>query len=249
MANQKGGVGKTTTVASLGAALAELGRRVLLVDLDPQACLTFAVGLDSGEVVLSAYDVLADGIPAIMAVRSTLDGPDLLPATIDLAACEALLAPVHGREQRLRTALAPLADRYDDVLVDCPPTLGLLTLNGLTAADELLVPVQAETLAFRGVDQLLDTVEDEVQRLYNPGLRVRGALPTQYDSRATHGREILAALSDKYGMTVLEPAIPRSVRFAEAPAAGRSVLATARRTRGAHAYRALARNLLAARTA
>src|SRR5439155_23230032 len=124
VANQKGGVGKTTTVASLGAALAELGRRVLLVDLDPQACLTFAVGLDSGEVVLSAYDVLADGIPAIMAVRSTLDGPDLLPATIDLAACEALLAPVHGREQRLRTALAPLADRYDDVLVDCPPTLG-----------------------------------------------------------------------------------------------------------------------------
>jgi chromosome partitioning protein len=248
VANQKGGVAKTTTVASLGTALAERGRRVLLVDLDPQACLTYSLGLDPESLEMSAADVLLERLPASMVVRPTTEGPDLLPATIDLTGCEARLLPVSGREYRLRAALEEIAAGYDDVLVDCPPTLGVLTVNGLTAADDLIIPLQCETLAHRGVGQLLDTVTDDVQRVTNPGLTVLGVLPTMYDGRTNHAREVLADISGRYGLSVLEPAIPRSVRFAEAPAAGRTVLTAARRSRGAEAYRELAAALLAART-
>jgi chromosome partitioning protein len=246
IANQKGGVAKTTSVASLGVALTELGRRVLLVDLDPQACLTFSLGLDPEIVEPSIHDVLLGRVPAVDAVLPTDDGPDLLPATIDLAGSEAQLLLRTGREYALRVALADLVDvadpAYDDVIVDCPPSLGVLTVNGLTAADELLVPLQCETLSHRGVGQLLDTVAD-VRRITNRGLTVLGVLPTLYDARTTHSREVLADVSSRYGLAVLEPPVPRSVRFAEAPAAGRSVLATARGTRGAEAYRELARRL------
>jgi chromosome partitioning protein len=248
VANQKGGVAKTTTVASLGTALAERGRRVLLVDLDPQACLTFSLGLDPDSVEESAADVLLERLPANMVVQPTTEGPDLLPANLDLTGCEARLLQVNGREHRLRTALAELADRYDDILIDCPPTLGVLTVNGLTAAAELIIPLQCETLGHRGVGQLLDTVTDDVQRVTNPGLEVLGVLPTMYDGRTNHAREVLADISGRYGLRVLEPPIPRSVRFAEAPAAGRTVLTSARRSRGAEAYRELATALLAART-
>ena len=244
MANQKGGVGKTTTVATLGAAYAELGQRVLLVDIDPQACLTFSLGLEPRELQATTYQVLLGKAEPRQAVRTLPDGPDLLPAGIELAGCEAMLAPQPDREHRLAAALAELSADYDQVLIDCPPTLGLLTLNGLVAADSLLVPVQAELLAFRGVDQLLDTVEYEVQAHLNPRLTVLGVLPTQYDPRTKHAQQVISAISDTYGLAVLEPAIPRSVRFAEAPAAGRTVLATARRSRGALAYRELARRLL-----
>ncbi|MQA27165.1 MAG: AAA family ATPase [Micromonosporaceae bacterium] len=245
VANQKGGVGKTTTVACLGAAYAELGERVLLVDLDPQACLTFSLGLESRDLESTAYQVLLGKAEPGAAVRGLAEGPDLLPAGIELTGCEAVLAPMSDREHRLGSALEALTADYDQILIDCPPALGLLTLNGLVAADSLLVPVQAELLAFRGVDQLLDTVEYEVQNGLNPRLTVLGVLPTQYDPRTRHAKQVIAAISDTYGLAVLEPAIPRSVRFAEAPSAGRTVLATARRSRGAEAYRELARRLLA----
>ena len=244
VANQKGGVAKTTTVASLGAALAEAGRRVLLVDLDPQGCLTFSLGLDPEALPLSVHDVLLGRVSAATAVQPTEDGPDLLPATIDLAGCEAVLLGRDGREYVLRHALAPLLTRYDDILIDCPPSLGVLTLNGLTAAGEVLIPLQPETLAHRGVGQLIDTVHD-VQRLTNPGLRVIGVLPTLHDARTVHARDVLDDIADRYGVPVLEPSIPRSIRFAEAPAGGRSVLATAPRARGSVAYRTLAATLAA----
>jgi chromosome partitioning protein len=244
VANQKGGVAKTTTVASLGAALVEQGRRVLLVDLDPQACLTFSVGLDPDDLLMSCHDVLLGRVSAGTVLRPTEDGPDLLPATIDLAGCEAVLAQRRGREHALRKALAPLLPSYHDVIIDCPPSLGVLTLNGLTAASEVLVPLQPETLAHRGVAQLMDTVYD-VQRLTNPKLRVLGVLPTLYDARTVHARDVLADITGRFGVPLLQPSIPRSVRFAEAPAAGRSVLAVAPRSRGAMAYRELARSLAA----
>jgi chromosome partitioning protein len=242
VANQKGGVAKTTTVASLGSALAEQGRKVLLVDLDAQSCLTFSLGLDPDVVELSVHDVLLGRVGASMAILPTEDGVDLLPATIELAGTEAQLLSRPGREYVLRSALAEVDAAYDVILLDCSPSLGVLTLNALTAADEVIIPLQCEMLSHRGVGQLLDTITD-VQRILNPGLRVLGVLPTMYDGRTNHARAVLADVAGRYGLTVLEPPIPRSVRFAEAPAAGRSVLATSRRTRGAEAYRELAGSL------
>ena len=242
VANQKGGVAKTTTVASVGAALAELGRKVLLVDLDAQACLTFSLGLDPETIELSVHDVLLGRVAASMAIVPTEDGPDLLPATIELAGAEALLLTRTGREYTLRLALEEVRSTYDVILLDCAPSLGVLTINALTAADEVLIPLQCETLSHRGVGQLLDTVAD-VQRLTNRDLRVMGVLPTLFDSRTTHARAVLADISSRYGLDVIEPAIAKSVRFAEAPAAGRSILRTAARTPGAESYRVLARSL------
>ncbi|HEY5031612.1 MAG TPA: AAA family ATPase [Actinomycetes bacterium] len=243
VANQKGGVAKTTTVASLGAALAENGQRVLLVDLDPQACLTFSLGLDPEALELSVHDVLLGRVSAAMAIQPTDDGVDLLPSTIDLAGSEAMLLTRTGREYVLRTALEEVQDSYDWVLLDCSPSLGVLTLNALTAADSVLIPLQCETLSHRGVGQLLDTVRD-VQRLTNRGLVVLGVLPTLYDGRTNHARAVLADVADRYALAVLEPAIAKSVRFAEAPAAGRSILVTASGSKGAAAYREHARLLL-----
>ncbi len=244
VANQKGGVAKTTTVVSLGGALAEQGRKALLVDLDPQSCLTFSLGLDPDLVELSVHDVLLGRVGAAMAVQPTEDGVDLLPATIDLAGTEAALMSRPGREYVLRTALAEVSAGYDVILLDCSPSLGVLTLNALTAADEVMIPLQCEMLSHRGVGQLLDTVHD-VQRILNPALRVLGVLPTMFDGRTNHARAVLADVSGRYDLTVLEPAIPRSIRFAEAPAAGRSVLTTSRRTQGAEAYRELAAGMFA----
>ena len=244
VANQKGGVAKTTTVASLGVALAELGRRVLLVDLDPQACLTFSLGLDPEALDLSVHDVLMGRVSASVAIAPTEDGPWILPSTIDLAGAEAMLLPRTGREYVLRTALEEVAGSYDDVLLDCAPSLGVLTINALTAADEVLIPLQCETLSHRGVGQLLDTVAD-VQRLTNRTLVVRGVLPTLYDGRTIHAKSVVADVAGRYGLAVLEPPIPKSVRFAEAPAAGHSVLVTASRAPGAAAYREHAKLLIA----
>jgi chromosome partitioning protein len=243
VANQKGGVAKTTTVASLAAALVELGRRVLVVDLDPQACLTFSLGFDPETVDISAHDVLLGRVSAGMAVVRTADGIDLLPATIELAGCEASLLTRTGREFTLRAALEELQPDYDVVFLDCPPSLGVLTINALTAAGEVLVPLQCETLSHRGVGQLLDTVHD-VQRLTNRELTVLGVLPTLFDARTNHARQVLADITGRYGLSVIEPPIAKSVRFAEAPAAGKSILRTASRSPGAEAYRTLARRLV-----
>ncbi len=246
IANQKGGVAKTTSVASIGAALAELGHRVLLVDLDPQACLTFSLGIDPEDLELSVHHVLTKGLDAAEAILETDDGVDLLPATIELARAEADLLTRTGREHVIKSALEDLSDGgagYDWVLLDCPPSLGVLTVAALTAADGVLVPLQCETLSHRGVGQLLDTVHD-VRRFTNRGLEVWGVLPTLYDGRTNHARTVLETISDTYDLEVVEPPIPKTIKFAEAPAAGRSILATSRSNKGAQAYREVARNLV-----
>ena len=234
VANQKGGVAKTTSVASLGAALAEQGTSVLLVDLDPQACLTFSLGIDPEDLELSVHHVLTKGLDAREVIVHTDDGVDLLPATIELARAEAELLTRTGREYVLRSVLEELTDDYDWVLLDCPPSLGVLTVGALTAATGVLIPLQCETLSHRGVGQLLDTVHD-VRRFTNRGLEVWGVLPTLYDGRTNHARAVLENISETYGLEVVEPPIPKSIRFAEAPAAGRSILRTSRSNKGAEA--------------
>ncbi|MEI8261036.1 MAG: ParA family protein [Actinomycetes bacterium] len=240
VANQKGGVAKTTTVVNLAAALVATGERVLVVDLDAQACATFSLGLDPEDLDAATANSLLRGEGAAPILR-TPDGIDLLPATIDLAAADHVLATQHGREYVVRDLLTDLQDSYDWILLDCSPSLGILTVAALTAADEVLIPLQCETLSHRGVGQLMETVAD-VQRLTNPGLRVAGLLPTLFDARTTHARAVLADLASRYNVRVFSP-ITRSVRFAEAPAAGRSILATAPSSRGAKDYRTLAAEL------
>ena len=240
VANQKGGVAKTTTVVNLAAALVATGVRVLVVDLDAQACATFSLGLDPEDLDSAGADALLRGEGAAPILR-TPDGIDLLPATIDLAAADHALATQHGREYVVRDLLTDLQGAYDWILLDCSPSLGILTVAALTAADEVLIPLQCETLSHRGVGQLMETVAD-VQRLTNPSLRVAGLLPTLFDARTTHARAVLADLASRYNVRVFSP-ITRSVRFAEAPAAGRSILATAPSSRGAKDYRTLAAEL------
>ncbi|PND54676.1 chromosome partitioning protein [Mycobacterium sp. ENV421] len=241
VANQKGGVAKTTTVASLGAAFTDAGKRVLLVDLDPQGCLTFSLGADPDKLPVSVHEVLLGDVEPSAALVETAEGMTLLPANIDLAGAEAMLLMRAGREYALKRALDKL-DQFDVVIIDCPPSLGVLTLNGLTAADEVIVPLQCETLAHRGVGQFLRTVDD-VQQITNPNLKLLGALPTLYDSRTTHSRDVLLDVADRYDLPVLAPPIPRTVRFAEASASGSSVLA-GRKSKGGTAYRELAAALL-----
>jgi chromosome partitioning protein len=243
-ANQKGGVAKTTTVASLGTALTDLGQRVLMVDLDPQSCLTFSLGIDPEKLDESLHQVLLRQVDAGDVILETDEGPHLLPATIDLAGAETALLTRPGREHALRAALEDVNDDYDWILLDCPPSLGVLTIAALSAADAVIVPLQCETLSHRGVGQLLDTVHD-VRRYTNRDLVVMGVLPTLYDGRTRHARAVLDTIADTYDIEVLNPPIPRSIRFAEAPAAGRSILRTASATRGAEAYRQLAENLVA----
>ncbi|UDY24559.1 ParA family protein [Nocardioides sp. Kera G14] len=246
VANQKGGVAKTTSVASLGAALAELGQKVLLVDLDPQACLTFSLGVDPEDVEVSVHQVLTKGTAPAEVILETEDGVDLLPATIELARAEADLLTRTGREHVIKGSLEELAEgreAYDWILLDCPPSLGVLTVAALTAADGVLIPLQCETLSHRGVGQLLDTVHD-VRRFTNKGLEVWGVLPTLFDGRTNHSRTVLDTISETYDLDVVEPPIPKTIKFAEAPAAGRSILATSRSSKGAKAYREVAANLL-----
>ena len=246
VANQKGGVAKTTSVASIGAALAELDQKVLLVDLDPQACLTFSLGIDPEDLEVSIHHVLTKGLAPAEVILETDDGVDLMPATIELARAEADLLTRTGREHAVKAALELLDDddlAYDWVLLDCPPSLGVLTVAALTAADGVLIPLQCETLSHRGVGQLLDTVHD-VRRFTNRRLEVWGVLPTLYDGRTNHARTVLETISDTYDLEVVEPPIPKTIKFAEAPAAGRSILATSRSSKGAQAYREVAANLV-----
>ena len=246
IANQKGGVAKTTSVASIGAALAELGHSVLLVDLDPQACLTFSLGIDPEDLELSVHHVLTKGLDPTEVIVETDDGVSLMPATIELARAEADLLTRTGREHVIRSLVEDLAEKdvhFDWILLDSPPSLGVLTVAALTAADGVLIPLQCETLSHRGVGQLLDTVHD-VRRFTNRGLAVWGVLPTLYDGRTTHARTVLETISETYELDVIEPPIPKTIKFAEAPAAGRSILKTSRTSKGAVAYRAVAANLV-----
>ena len=248
--NQKGGVAKTTSTHALGVALAERSRSVLLVDLDPQASLSWACGVDPDALEISIHDVMLKRVkpgdallplapptaidPALPRARL-----DLLPSTIDLAGAELHLLTKTGREYVLRKALAKVLDEYDVVLIDCPPSLGILTINGLTAADGVVIPLQCETLSHRGVGQLLETIAD-VRAYTQPDLTVLGAVATMFDGRSRHPRDIAADVTARYGIPVLEPAVPRSIRFAEAPASGVSILDHAPSSSGAAAYRELA---------
>lgn len=242
VANQKGGVAKTTTVHALGAAAAERGQRVLLIDLDPQACLTYSTGIDPDSLEASLHDVLLERV-ALHDVLAKLDSLHLVPASIDLAGSELHLLGRTGREYVLRKALGAMRDEYDIVLIDCPPSLGILTINGLTAADQVLIPLQCETLSRRGVGQLLETIDD-VRAYTNPNLQVLGVIATMHDARTRLGAQVIDEVRTEHGLHVFDPPVPKSVRAAESPRHGLSVVEHAPRSRPAEAYRALADTLL-----
>jgi chromosome partitioning protein len=244
VANQKGGVAKTTTTHSLAAALAERGSQVLVVDLDPQACLSWSMGADPDNLDRSLHDVLLGRVSAADSIVKVGD-VHLLPSTIDLAGAEVHLVSRTGREYAVKKAIAPLLDDYDAVLIDCAPSLGILTINGLTAASEVIIPLQCESLSHRGVGQLLETIDD-VRSYTNPDLVVRGVVATMFDGRTKLAHDVIAAVREQYGLEVLDPPVPKSVRVAEAPAQQRSILTHAPTSKAAEAYRALAATLFAA---
>lgn len=240
IANQKGGVAKTTTVHALAAGLVELGKSVLTVDLDPQASLTFAMGVEE-EPEPSMHDVMM-GRSTIADILYNTSGIDLAPSSIELAGSEVHLLTKTGREFVLERALRRQTDDYDIVLIDCPPSLGILTINGLTAADEVVIPVQAETLSHRGVGQLMETVE-EVRQFTNPELTIRGVIITMFDSRTRLGQEVVKVIGDTHGLSILGPPIPKSVKVAEAPGRGLSILGHASSSKPASAYREIAKEV------
>jgi len=239
--NQKGGVGKTTTAINLGAYLAREGLRVLLVDLDPQGNATTGLGVNRGYVRVSTYECLISGRSVREAALPTeLDGLDLVPSSPDLAGAEVELVEQQGRERRLKEALAPALSRYDLVLVDCPPSLGLLTVNGLVAADEALVPIQCEFYALDGIAQLVRTV-DLVGQTLNPRLRIGAVVLTMYDGRTNLSDQVAAEVRAHFGDLVARTVIPRSVRLAEAPSHGKPIMLYDPHSKGARAYEELAR--------
>jgi len=241
IANQKGGVGKTTTAISLGAALSELGARVLLVDMDSQGTLSIALGVRG--INKTVYDVLRDldlGMEDILVPTATKC--DLAPSNIHLTGAEVELINEPGREFILKGKLASVDKMYDYILVDCPPSLGVLTLNALTAATEILIPVQAHYLAFRGMQLLLTTISKVKGRL-NPSLEVMGILPTFYDRRTRHSREVVGQLREHYGEKVIDIPIPATIKFADTTTAGESILTVSDSAPAAAAYRKLAREV------
>lgn len=243
VAQQKGGVGKTTTAINLGAALADAGRRVLLVDLDPQGALTAGVGENPPAISQTIYDVLRPGSIAVSSVvRRTSLGVDLVPANIDLAAAEIELASEPGRERILAEKLVPVWEQYDFVLIDCPPSLGLLTLNALTAATDVLIPVQTQYFALRGLDLLFTTIQ-KVKARINPTLQIVGILPTMVDSRTIHSREVLEELRNVYGTQVCKTVIPQTIKIADAQVAAQSIHRFAPTSAASDAYRELAREV------
>lgn len=240
-ANQKGGVAKTTTTLSIAASLFQQGLRVLTVDLDPQGALTYSLGVDPDDVDETINDVIVRRLPIEKVIVSR--EVDVVPSNIDLAGAEAVLLAKTGREYALQRSLQEIEDTYDYILIDCPPSLGILTINGLTAAREVVIPLQCEALSHRGVGQLLETLDD-IRRFTNPELRVIGIIPTMYDGRSLHARKVLADVGQRYDIPVLEPPIRKSIKFAEASQAGRSILSYAPTHHGADAYRQIAADLI-----
>ncbi len=246
MCNQKGGVGKTTTTINLGASLAELGRRVLLVDLDPQGSLSVGLGLHPHDLEPTVYNLLMQREVTLgeVIIPSGVAGMDLLPSNIDLAAAEVQLVHEVAREQTLQRVLQPAINDYDVIIIDCQPSLGLLTVNALTAAHGVIVPLECEYFALRGV-ALLKTTIDKVRERLNPRLEIDGVLGTMYDGRTLHAREVLDRLVQAWGDTVFHTVIKRTVKFSDSTVAGEPITTYASASDGADAYRMLAREVLA----
>ncbi len=245
MCNQKGGVGKTTTTINLGAALAEYGRRVLLVDLDPQGALSAGLGVPHYELEYTVHNLLVEPRVSIdqVLITTRVSGLDLVPSNIDLSAAEIQLVNEVGREQTLGRALHPVLDRYDYVLIDCQPSLGLLTVNGLACADGVIIPTECEYFSLRGLALLTDTV-DKVHDRLNPRLEISGILITRYDARTVNAREVMARVVERFGDLVFDTVISRTVRFPETSVAGEPITTWAPKSTGAEAYRALAREVI-----
>lgn len=246
MCNQKGGVGKTTSTINLGAALAEYGRRVLLVDFDPQGALSVGLGINPNQFELTVHDLLLGGGDTNVndvIIETQVDGLDLLPSNIDLSAGEVLLVSEVGREHSLARALRPIHDEYDVILVDCQPSLGLLTVNALTAAHAVIIPLECEYFALRGVALLLQTI-DKVRERLNSRLDLAGILATMYDARTLHAREVLARVVERFPEEVFHTVINRTVRFPETTVAGEPITTYAPTSVGAAGYRRLARELI-----
>lgn len=243
--NQKGGVGKTTTTINLGAALAEQGARVLLVDFDPQGALSVGLGLNPNEIDVSVYNLLLDrnvGLDDVV-VASKVPGLDLVPSNIDLSAAEVILVSEVAREQLLKRCLEPAQARYDYVLIDCPPSLGLLTVNALTAAGSVIVPLECEYFALRGMALLMDTVA-KVQERLNPDLEVMGIVATMLEARTIHGREVLSRVGDAFGDKLFKTVIHKTIKFSEGSVAGVPILVYAPSSNGAQEYRDLGREVM-----
>jgi len=241
LANQKGGVAKTTTTLNLAVAFREQGFDVLVVDLDPQGNLTMSQGMDPDSVEVSMFDVLVRGVPIDEVIRRV--EVDVAISSIDLAGAELALSGMIGRERALQKALLPVRGRYDFILIDTPPSLGLLTINALTAADSVIVPVQCEYLSLRGLVQLENTLA-MIRENLNPVVEIRGILPTMYDGRTLHSREAIEMLKENFGDVVFETRIKKTVRYAEAPVQGSSVLRYDPKGPAAEAYRQLAKEVL-----
>ena len=241
IANQKGGVGKSTTAINLGAGLALQGEKVLLVDLDPQGNTSSGLSIDRSAIELSTYEVLIDDVAIDDAIEPTsVRDLYVVPATIELAGAEIELVSMFSRESRLATALKPVVEEYDFILVDCPPSLGLLTINGLVAANEVTIPIQCEYYALEGVSQLMRNVQ-LVQQSLNPQLEVEGVILTMFDGRTTLAADVVQQVRAHFGETTYKTVIPRTVRLSEAPSYGEPIESYDPMSRGAIAYRELAR--------
>ncbi|MGG1398934.1 AAA family ATPase [Bacillus salipaludis] len=244
IANQKGGVGKTTTSVNLGACLAYIGKRVLLVDIDPQGNATSGIGIEKAEVEQCIYDVLVDDVEVKNVIKpSSVENLYAVPATIQLAGAEIELVPTISREVRLKRALSEVKDQFDYIIIDCPPSLGLLTINALTASDAVLIPVQCEYYALEGLSQLLNTVR-LVQKHLNQDLKIEGVLLTMLDARTNLGIQVIEEVKKYFQDKVYKTIIPRNVRLSEAPSHGEPIITYDARSRGAEVYLDLAKEVV-----